>query len=140
MFFICTRKFHPICFFQVQNDFSITLPSFYIIPLFVWKRNVINYLFFSPLLFQRFSIPPSIYVTARHQILKRPQDALALWVDDVRRDSFKVCLRETKIFDGLHKNIKVVSEFLLLAVTCLKVDSHDNQAVPPLLQLTGAVL
>ncbi|CAH3043552.1 unnamed protein product, partial [Porites lobata] len=56
---------------------------------------------------KRFSIPPSIYVTARHQILKRPQDALALWVEDVRRDSFKVCLRETKIFDGLHKNIKV---------------------------------
>ncbi|CAH3179854.1 unnamed protein product [Porites lobata] len=56
---------------------------------------------------KRFSIPPSIYVTARHQILKRPQDALALWVEDVRRDSFKVCLRETKIYDGLHKNIKV---------------------------------
>ncbi|XP_073240002.1 uncharacterized protein [Porites lutea] len=56
---------------------------------------------------KRFSIPPSIYVTVRHQILKRPQDALALWVEDVRRDSFKVCLRETKIFDGLHKNIKV---------------------------------
>ena len=96
-------------------------------------------MFSSLLLFQRFSIPPSIYVTARHQILKRPQDALALWVEDVRRDSFKVCLRETKIFDGLHKNIKVVSEFLLLPVTCLKVDSRDNQAVPPLLQLTGAV-
>ena len=126
--------------FKFKMIFSITLPSFYIIPLFVWQRNVINYFFFSLLLFQRFSIPPSIYVTARHQILKRPQDALALWVEDVRRDSFKVCLRETKIFDGLHKNIKVVSEFLLLPVTCLKVDSHDNQAVPPLLQLTGAVL
>ena len=94
----------------------------------------------SLLLFQRFPIPPSIYVTARHQILKRPQDALALWVEDVRRDSFKVCLRETKIFDGLHKNIKVVSEFLLLPVTRLKVDSHDNQEVPSLLQLTGTVL
>ena len=52
---------------------------------------------------------------------------MALWVEDVRRDSFKVCLRETKIFDGLHKNIKVVSEFLLLPVTCLKV--IINQAV-----------
>ena len=77
------------------------------------------------MLSQRFSIPPSIYVTVRHQILKRPQDALALWVEDVRRDSFKVCLRETKIFDGLHKNIKVVSEFLLLPVTCLKVDTRQ---------------
>ena len=92
------------------------------------------------LLFQRFSIPPSIYVTVRHQILKRPQDALALWVEDVRRDSFKVCLRETKIFDELHKNIQVVSEFLLSPVTCLKVDSHESQVVPRLLQLTGAML
>ena len=63
-----------------------------------------------------------------------------MWVEDVRRDSFKVCLRETKIFDGLHRNIKVVSEFLLLPVTCLKVDSHDNQEVPSLLQLTETVL
>ena len=63
-----------------------------------------------------------------------------MWVEDVRRDSFKVCFRETKIFDGLHKKIKVVSEFLLLPVTWLKVDSDDNQAVPPLLQLTRAVL
>ena len=77
---------------------------------------IIYFLLFN-LLFQRFSIPPSIYVTARYQILKRPQDALALWVEDVRRDSFKVCLRETKIFDGLHKNIKVVSEFLSLPVS-----------------------
>ncbi|CAH3043550.1 unnamed protein product [Porites lobata] len=54
-----------------------------------------------------FSVSPSIFVTARHHVLKRPQDAMALWVEDVRRDCFKVCLRETKIFDGLHKNIKV---------------------------------
>ena len=48
-------------------------------------------------------------VTARHQVLKRPQDALAEWAEDVRKDSFKLCARETKIFDGIHKNIKVVS-------------------------------
>ena len=111
--------------FKFRMIFPITLPPFYITPLFVWKRNVLDYLFHSLLLFQRFSIPPSIYVTARHQIVKRPQDALALWVEDVRRDSFKVCLRETKIFDGLHKNIKVVSEFLLLPVTCWKVDTRQ---------------
>ena len=67
--------------------------------------------FFLFLFFQLFSVPPSIFVTARHHLLKRRQDAMALWVEDVRRDSFKVCLRETKIFDGLHKNIKVVSAF-----------------------------
>ena len=48
-------------------------------------------------------------VTARHQVLQRAQDALAVWVEDLRKDSFKLCAREAKIFDGIHKNIKVVS-------------------------------
>ena len=56
---------------------------------------------------------PNIFVTARHQVLKRPQDALALWVEDLRKDSFKLCARETKIFDGVHKDIKVVSDIPL---------------------------
>ena len=48
-------------------------------------------------------------VTARHQILERAQDALAVWVEDLRKESFKICTREAKIFDDIHKNIKVVS-------------------------------
>ena len=112
--------------------FSFTLPSFYIISLFVWRRNDIDYLFRSLLLFQRFSIPPSIYVTVRHQILKRPQDALALWVEDVRRDSFKVCLRETKIFDGLHKNIKVVRQDAATYRGCALADPVVPSALPSL--------
>ena len=60
-------------------------------------------------LFQRFQALPNIFVTVRHQVLKRPQDALALWVDDLRKDSFKLCAREIKSFDGIHNNIKVVS-------------------------------
>ena len=64
-------------------------------------------------LFQRFSTPPKIFVTASHQILKRPQDATAVWVEELREDNFKICLREAKIFDGPHKNIKVVSELVI---------------------------
>ena len=67
-------------------------------------------------------------VTARHQVLKRPQDALAVWAEDVRKDSFKLCARESKIFDGIHKNIKVVSNipvtrFLQLSLVLLLVVS-----------------
>ena len=81
---------------------------------------------FSPV--QRFLAIPNIFVTARHQVLKRPQDALALWVEDLRKDSFKLCARETKIFDGVHKNIKVVSDipvtwFLQLDLVLLSVVS-----------------
>ncbi len=63
------------------------------------------------LLFQRFSTLPKIFVTASHQFPKRPQDAMAVWVEDLRVDSFKVCLREAKMFDGPHENINIVREF-----------------------------
>ena len=43
-------------------------------------------------------------------ILKRPQDAMAIWVKDLNKDNFKVCFRETKILDGLHKDIRMVRE------------------------------
>ena len=61
--------------------------------------------------FQRFSTPPTLFVTASHQFPKRPQDAMAVWVEELRVDSFKICLREAKIFDGHHKGIKIVSKF-----------------------------
>ena len=36
---------------------------------------------------------------------------MAVWVEELREGNFKICLREAKIFDGPHKNIKIVSEF-----------------------------
>ena len=51
-------------------------------------------------------------MTPSHQSPERPQDAMAIWVDDLTEDSFKVCLREVKIFDGFHQNIKIVSTCL----------------------------
>ena len=64
------------------------------------------------ILFQRFSTPPTIFVTASHQFPKRPQDAMAVWVEEMRVDNFKICLREAKIFDGPHKGIKIVSKIV----------------------------
>jgi len=71
--------------------------------------------------FQRFSTPPTIFVTASHQVPKRPQDAMAVWVEELRVDNFKICLREAKIFDGPHKGIKIVSksQFRFLSVVTL---------------------
>ena len=64
--------------------------------------------------FQPFLSPPVILVTPSHQIPERPQDAMAVWMEDWRKDGFKICLKESKIFDGVHKNIEVVS-FVTLA-------------------------
>ena len=61
------------------------------------------------LMFQRFSSPPTIFVTATHGVTNRTQDAMAMWVEDLKVGSFKICLREAKIFDGPHKNLKIVS-------------------------------
>ncbi|CAH3133210.1 unnamed protein product [Porites lobata] len=44
---------------------------------------------------------------------------MAVWVEDLTKDSFKVCLREVKIFDGLHKGIKIN----WMAYTNLTVDN-----------------
>ena len=95
---------------------------FYMCTFFSFILFYLFFLSFLIYLFQRFSTPPKIFVTAGHQIPKRPQDAMAVWVEELRVDNFKICLRETKIFDGPHKNIKIVSElainFLLLDYTC----------------------
>ena len=59
-------------------------------------------------MFQRFSSPPTIFVTVTHGVTNRTQDAMALWVEDLKAESFKICLREAKILDGPHKNLKIV--------------------------------
>ena len=106
------------------------LPSTLPCIIFVsWKYIIDGWYYFSTFsLLQLFLALPNIIVTARHQVLKRPQDALAVWVEDLRKDSFKLCARETKIFDGIHKNIKVVSNipvtwFLHLLLVLLLVVS-----------------
>ena len=45
--------------------------------------HLMDLLILTPLiiLFQRFSTPPTIFVTASHQFPKRPQDAMAVWVE-----------------------------------------------------------
>ena len=63
---------------------------------------------------KRFATPPIVLATASHQFPERPQDAMAVWVEDLTEDSFKICLREVKIFDGPHKGITIVSKFKIL--------------------------
>jgi len=63
-----------------------------------------------------------MFVTARHEVPKRPQDAMAVWVEESSVDNFKVCLTEAKIFDGPHEGIKIVSKFEFRLLCC-----HSNQ-------------
>ena len=90
------------------------------------------------ILFQRFSTPPTIFVTASHQVSKRPQDAMAVWVEELRMGNFKICLREAKIFDGPHKGITIVCKMNVvfcylswwLAKNCISSNLNETHNDP----------
>ena len=73
-----------------------------------------SFIIFLSLFIKRFATPPIVLATASHQFPERPQDAMAVWVEDLTEDSFRICLREVKIFDGLHKGITIVSKVKIL--------------------------
>ena len=50
-----------------------------------------------------------MFVTVLHKHSDRPFDAMNIWLEDVKTDSFVVCLREFMSFDGIHSALKVVS-------------------------------
>ena len=47
--------------------------------------------------------------TVRHSVSNMPQDAMNVWVEELKADYFRVCLREVKTSDGKHQNLKVAS-------------------------------
>ncbi|KAJ7379178.1 hypothetical protein OS493_017677 [Desmophyllum pertusum] len=56
---------------------------------------------------QRFSSVPKVLATVRHSISNRPQDAMSVWIEELKEDYFRICLREVKTFDGKHQNLEV---------------------------------
>ena len=50
-----------------------------------------------------------MFVTAVHKHSDRPFDSMNIWLEDVKKDGFVVCLREFMSFDGIHSGLKVVS-------------------------------
>ena len=61
---------------------------------------------------QRFPSGPKVLATVRHAGSTRPQDAMNMWIEELREDHFRICIREVKTFDGKHQNLQVVSFFL----------------------------
>ncbi|KAK3749930.1 hypothetical protein QZH41_017388, partial [Actinostola sp. cb2023] len=50
---------------------------------------------------------PHVFVAVHHNVLDKKKDAATVWVEDVTRDGFTVCMREGRTFDGRHKDIDV---------------------------------
>jgi len=56
---------------------------------------------------QRFSSVPKVLATVRHSVSNRLQDAMNIWIEELKEDYFRICLREVKTFDGKHQNLLV---------------------------------
>ena len=50
-----------------------------------------------------------MFVTVIHKHSDRTFDSMNIWLEDVKTDSFVVCLREFMSFDSIHSGLKVVS-------------------------------
>ncbi len=57
----------------------------------------------------KFSVIPSVFVTAAHHHAGLKRDAASVWIEDVTQSSFKVCLRELQNYAGSHEDVYVVS-------------------------------
>ena len=56
----------------------------------------------------KFAEAPIVLVTSEHLRTGKEYDAALIWIEDVTKDSVKVCLREMQNFDGKHQDITVV--------------------------------
>ena len=69
---------------------------------------------FAKIGFQKsFDSAPHVLVTAEHSRPDLKHDAASTWVEDIKLNAFKVCLREMQNFDGQHKKILVVRNAVL---------------------------
>lgn len=60
-----------------------------------------------------------MFITLQHEHTDRPFDSMNLWLENVGRNEFHVCMRELMTFDGIHSDLKVVSLCIIL--------SYDNR-------------
>ena len=56
----------------------------------------------------KFAEAPIVLVTSEHLRTGKEYDAALIWIEDVTKDSVKICLREMQNFDGRHQDITVV--------------------------------
>ncbi|XP_078381933.1 uncharacterized protein LOC144664642 isoform X1 [Oculina patagonica] len=53
---------------------------------------------------QSFGGRPSIFVSAKYTRDTKPDDAMYVWLENVKPGSFEVCIREFLVFDGKHQD------------------------------------
>ena len=68
----------------------------------------------------KFSVIPSVFVTAAHYRAGLKRDAASVWIEDVTQSSFKVCLRELQNYAGSHDDVYTVSVCTLFYVPSIR--------------------
>ena len=60
---------------------------------------------------QGFKKTPTVHVTVQHTKKDRKYDAMLAWIENISPSEFEVCLQESRVFDGLHEGLIVVSRY-----------------------------
>ncbi|XP_067020360.1 uncharacterized protein [Acropora muricata] len=55
----------------------------------------------------KFKTAPTVLVSAEHEKRDIKHDASTIWIEDVSKTSFRICIRELQNFDGAHKGIHI---------------------------------
>ncbi len=53
-----------------------------------------------------------MFVSAKYTRSTKPNDAMYIWLENVKPGSFEVCIREFLQFDGKHQDAIVVSKII----------------------------
>ena len=67
----------------------------------------------------KFSVKPSMFVTAKHHNPGLKSDAASVWVEDITQSSCKICMRELQNYAGSHRDVLVVSNVKQNLCTCV---------------------
>ena len=86
----------------------------------------------------QFPKEPSVFVTVAHHHAGLKRDAASIWLEDITRSSFKICLRELQNYAGSHEDIYVVCSILhflpfyvlLSALYLLRVELSQIMLLP----------
>ena len=76
---------------------------------------------------------PQVHVTAIHNTPNQRKDATIVWLESISTSQFEVCLKESRKFEGLHRNLTVVSHMFLAYF------KHNNVATSILLITTWVI-
>ena len=87
----------------------------------------------------QFPKEPSVFVTVAHHHAGLKRDAASIWLEDITRSSFKICLRELQNYAGSHEDIYVVcsilhflpfyvlsQHYICCALSCVKLHNVAN--------------